>query len=261
MPPRRAPARQTRQAPAPEPLIEEKDTPLFAPGFDESDSEPDRPDSPTKTRRSAPPTETAPAEFRALSAPAADSPKDSDDESEDDDDLDGYESEDDPIVREYDVYMTSELAQSLYLFQYPVRSGMKPYTKAQNSCPVDARLKPKSGLVEVDVPVNVAVNYDEEKGRVWGDVLRKAKQAQEGALTGKGAVGAKGAGTKKRRVKNESDDDEEEEQDVMLMEFNEAVKKGRVLNKQTLGSKMQPDETKYMVGVFKFSMYTCCTGG
>lgn len=242
MPPRRAAA----SAP---PNASVEDTPLFAPGFDDSDSDHDHTGSPLKHQASTPPNETAPADFRPPSA-FEECSEGSDDDSGDDA---GYESEDDPIVREYDVYMTSELAQNLYLFQYPVRAGMKPYTKAQNSCPLDARLKPKSGLVEVDVPVNVAVNYDEEKGRVWGDVLRKAKQANEGGITGKAAAAKSSAG-KKRRVKNEDDDDEEEE-DVMLMEFNDAVKKGRVLSKQTLGSKMQPDETKYMVGVFKFSMW------
>jgi DNA-directed RNA polymerase-3 subunit RPC5 len=40
----------------------------------------------------------------------------------------------------------------------------------------------------------------------------------------------------------------------MLVDFEEAVKRERVLNKQTLGSKMQADEAKYMVGIFKNGM-------
>ncbi|KAF8248555.1 hypothetical protein K440DRAFT_583333 [Wilcoxina mikolae CBS 423.85] len=157
-----------------------------------------------------------------------------------------YASDNDPIVREYDVFMTSELAQNLYLFQYPVRSRHKPYTKAENSCPVDARLKSKAGLVEVDVPVNVALNFDQEKGRAWGEVLRKSQDAKDNGLTGK-VIGTRGA--KRRKIKGE--DEEHEDNDNMVVDFAEAVKTGRVLSKQTLGSKIQADEAKYMVGVFR----------
>lgn len=162
----------------------------------------------------------------------------------------GDDEDDDPVVCSYDIHITDSQAPDLYIFQYPVRSRNKPYTKAENACPLEARLKPKSGLVEVDVPVNVHVNYDEEKGRAWGDVLRKAaKEAGRNQLAGSaGGV----AGNKRRKVARGDDDEEEEEEpDVMRMEFADAIKAGRVLNKQTLGSKMQPDNTKYMVGVFK----------
>ncbi|KAI5818598.1 DNA-directed RNA polymerase III subunit Rpc5, partial [Pyronema omphalodes] len=160
----------------------------------------------------------------------------------------GYDSEDDPIVKEYDIYMTSELASSLYLFQYPVRAANKPYTKAQHSCPVDARLKSKAGLIEIDVPVNTAQNFDQEKGKIWGDALHQQVKAKEGGIAGKAAMGSK-TGGKRRKVKDESDS--EEETDTMLMDFQEALKKGRVFNKQTLGSKIQSDEARYMVGVFR----------
>jgi DNA-directed RNA polymerase-3 subunit RPC5 len=141
--------------------------------------------------------------------------------------------------------MTSELAKNLYLFQYPVRSRHKPYTKAENSCPVDARLKRKAGLVEVDVPVNVAFNFDQEKGRTWGEVLMKSQEAKDSGLTGK-AIGTRG--TKRRKIKGE---DEEKEDNYKVVDFTEAVRTGRILSKQTLGSKIQADEAKYMVGVFK----------
>jgi DNA-directed RNA polymerase-3 subunit RPC5 len=227
-------------APPPPPPAPVDETPLFLPGNDsDSDDEP-----------RAPPPAVAPP--KPAKQPTVLDMIDISDESghSDVDDID-YESDDDPVVREYDVFMTSELAQSLYLFQYPVRSNTKPYTKAQNACPVDARWKTKAGLVEVDVPVNVGLNFDQEKGRVWGDVLRKSQQAKENGLPGK-AMGAR-AGGKRRKVKG--DDDEEDEQDIMFVDFNEALKKGRVLSKQTLGSKIQADEAKYMVGVFTAGMH------
>ncbi|KAI5795534.1 Sin-like protein conserved region-domain-containing protein [Geopyxis carbonaria] len=240
MPPRITRATRTKANIVPseqitEPVTDKEDIPLFPPGLEESDDEGEP---------------SLPAPLPVVIPTGADSVasrveiSDDSDHSEDEDA--GYESENDPVVRSYDVYMTSELAQYLYLFQYPVRSGSKPYTKINNSCPVGARFKPKSGLVELDVPVNVAVNFDEEKGRVWGEVLRKAKAANEGGLAGKANFQR---GGKRRKMKD--DDEEEEEEDSMYQDFGEAVKKGRILNKQTLGSKIHPDETKYMVGVFK----------
>lgn len=173
--------------------------------------------------------------------------EDSDNSESDHNAYSGYDTDDDPVIRSYDVYTTSELADSLYVFQYPVRSSEKPYRSATQSCPLEARLKPKSKVVEIDVPMNVHLNYDEQKGRTWGEVLRKAKQASEGGIAGKVSAGARGG--KRRKIKE--DDEEEEEPDINYMDFNDAVKKGRILNKQTLGSKMHPDQPKYMLGVFK----------
>lgn len=177
----------------------------------------------------------------------ADQPAEESEVSDDDHDAySGYDTDDDPVIRTYDVFTTSELAENLYVFQYPVRSAQKPYRKQENCCPIEARLKPKCKVVEIDVPVNVHLNYDEQKGRNWGEVLRKAKQA-EGGIAGKATVGAKGG--KRRKVKE--DDEEEEEPDINYMDFEDAVKKKRILAKQTLGSKMHPDQPKYMLGVFK----------
>lgn len=238
-PPASASASASAPAPAPTPAPPAAkptttETPLFLPNSAVS-SDDDEPTSPIVRKK-------APAPPRLTHIQSDSSGSSGDDEDDD------YESDDDPVVREYDVFMTSELAQHLHLFQYPVRSRAKPYTSAASSCPVDARFKPKAGLVEVDVPVNIAVNFDKEKGKVWGDVLRKSQQAKESGLAGK-AMGAGRTG-KRRKVKDE-DSDEEEEQDIMFVDFEEAVKKGRVLSKQTLGSKIQADEAKYMVGVFR----------
>jgi DNA-directed RNA polymerase-3 subunit RPC5 len=102
--------------------------------------------------------------------------------------------------------------------------------------------------VEVDVPINVHGHYDQEKGRVWGDVLKKAQKASQNESVGKAMASGSG---KRRRVKDVVDEEEDPEDELVLVSFDEAVKKGRVLDKQTLGSKIQPDETRYMVGVFR----------
>ena len=115
--------------------------------------------------------------------------------------------------------------------------------------------------MEVDIPVNVQVNYDEEKGRVWGDVMRKAEKeagkaqnrGESGGSSSRGVSVGSGVGGKRKRIsRGEGDDEEEaEEEDLMYMDLAAAVKAGRILNRQTLGSKIQPDGTKYMAGVFK----------
>lgn len=233
-------------------LVPPHENPLFLPsGLDDSSSSgsSDELDEPSRTEIASPDiTNTAP---RAVVVPI----NVSDDESDDDADSGGMETDDDdadndPVVCSYDIHITASTAPDLYIFQYPVRSKTKPYTKAENTCPLEARFKPKSGLVEVDVPVNVHVNYDEEKGRAWGDVLRKAEK-EKGKTLGGGVGGAAHSNKRRKVARGEDDESEEEEVDVMTMDFADAVKAGRVLSRQTLGSKMQPDNTKYMVGVFK----------
>ncbi|KAL7268814.1 hypothetical protein RUND412_008545 [Rhizina undulata] len=162
--------------------------------------------------------------------------------------------DDDPVIQTFNVTLHPSLAPHLQLFQYPVRAAGKPYTTAASCGPLEARWKPKSGLVEVDVPVNVRANYDKEKGRVWGDVLRKAvaeKEKRSGGGGGRGVGGGgDGAGGKRRKVASESDE-EEEEDETIFVDFEEAVSKGRVLDRQTLGSRMQSEGGRYMVAVFK----------
>lgn len=232
-----------------------QENPLFLPsGFDDlsSSGSSDELDEPSRTDIASPVIADVPV---VANVPINVSDDDSDDDASDwcaDPDNDDDDDDDnDPVVCSYDIHITASTAPDLYIFQYPVRSKTKPYTKAENTCPLEARFKPKSGLVEVDVPVNVHVNYDEEKGRAWGDVLRKAEKEKGKTL---GAAGGAAHGNKRRKVARGEDDEseeEEEEVDVMTMDFADAVKAGRVLSRQTLGSKMQPDNTKYMVGIFK----------
>lgn len=226
------------------------DTPLFLPSaLDDDSDDDDSLESPVRTEIApapAPvpaPAPAPPAQF-TLSDDNGDSSSDSADADADEDD--------DPVVCSYNIQITSPVAPDLYVFQYPVRSRQKPYTKAESSCPVEARFKPRSGLVEVDVPVNVHVNYDEEKGKTWGDVLKKAGR-EAGGKSSLAVGGAAAGANKRRKVEDEDEDDEgaEEEVDIGAMDFAEALKRGRVLDRQTLGSRIQADNTKYMVGVFK----------
>ncbi|KAG0129594.1 hypothetical protein HOY82DRAFT_487990 [Tuber indicum] len=252
----------TAETAPPLPPPNSSENPLFLPGY--SDSSDDDDDNDNNSNNGSieivsppppPPTDPPP---QPTPKPTTAQPPHPPPRNEDDDTSGGEDTTDeDPVVQTYDIQITTSQLRDLYIFQYPVRPREQPYTKARNACPIEARFKPKSGLVEVDIPVNVQVNYDEEKGRVWGDVMRKAEK-EAGKVQGgggrSGRIGSVGGGGKKRKILRGEDDEgeeEEEEEDLMYMELAAAVKAGRILNRQTLGSKIQPDGTKYMAGVFK----------
>ena len=70
--------------------------------------------------------------------------------------------EDDPVVMELDVYLSKQLSDSLYLFQYPVRPANMPYDEVNH---LSARMKPKQLKVEMELAMNTNCdNYDTSKG-------------------------------------------------------------------------------------------------
>ena len=72
------------------------------------------------------------------------------------------DTEDDPIVHEVDVYLSKQLAQQLYLFQYPVRPASMPYDDISH---LSARIKPEQQRVELELSVNIhSPNYSKSKG-------------------------------------------------------------------------------------------------
>lgn len=77
------------------------------------------------------------------------------------------DEEDDPVIQEFPVYYADSLADKLHLYQYPTRSAQYPLVHALGMGILDARLKPKSRVVEVDVPLDTARFYDKEKGDRW----------------------------------------------------------------------------------------------
>lgn len=170
---------------------------------------------------------------------------------------DTSDSDLDPVIKTYDIYFTTALTPHLHLFQYPVRSSSLPYSHMTGDSPTNARMKPQSGVVELDIPINTRRNYDQEKGRRWGEALRKARLEREARISGSSSTSRVGVGGKRRKIasyNNDYDDDEEEEEeDIIHVSFEEAKRNGRVLMHQTLAAKLQPDNTRYMVGVFRNS--------
>ncbi|KAI9751823.1 MAG: hypothetical protein M1815_000902 [Lichina confinis] len=167
---------------------------------------------------------------------------------------------DDPVVREYDVFLNDSLSEKLMLLQYPNRDSRQPYTERNYAKPLEFRIKPGAGLVEVDVPMEIFDNYDKEKAIRFGDALKKSTDERAGGSLGlaggfgvtygHGRVG--GAGRMPRR--GHSDQESEVTQDMLLRDFDLAYSLGRVLNKQTLGGQIDPPQDGkpiYMIGAFQ----------
>lgn len=176
-------------------------------------------------------------------------------EQTDDDVLCEDSDPDDPTVASWDVFMTPEIQEKLLLLQYPERSRTQPYNDANHQKPLELRIKPKTGMVEVDVPVNIHANYDKEKGVQWGESMRKSRVLKEGGSYG--LAGGLGIGATTKKEDDEADDDSIP-QEALLANFEDANNKGHVLNKQTLGGQIiepKDGDPIYMLGSFVGSKF------
>lgn len=193
------------------------------------------------------------------------------------------DSEDDPVTAEYDVYITSpfpasttsttkpnskptpnkpEPSQSLYLLQFPTRDRENPYNAQFGTCPTSVRLKPSSGYLEVDVPINPTFNYDRTRAKEWGSALNKASTegaqgfglaagfAQNAAVrSGAGPRGATAASS----VNGGGDSRASSRRPGYFAAEDEEQEKTKLIH-QTLGGQIIKEEKgrpQYMLGAFR----------
>ncbi|KAH8602073.1 Sin-like protein conserved region-domain-containing protein [Bisporella sp. PMI_857] len=172
--------------------------------------------------------------------------------------FDESDNEEDPIVAEYDVFIKPQLEQGreVYVLQFPNRDEKKPYD-VENSCaPTQFRVKPKSGMVELDVPINTTENYDREKGVKWGQAVKNGVDQSKGSgayglAGGFGNGAASRAGGRGGRARAETV--ELEPGPISDREFESAKARGDVLAVQTLGGQIEEAESwspRYMLGTF-----------
>jgi DNA-directed RNA polymerase-3 subunit RPC5 len=180
--------------------------------------------------------------------------------------------DEDPVVAEYDVYITPEMAeQQLYVLQYLNRPPDQPFTKATESQPSELRIKKESGFIEVDVPINIHRNYNRVAGVRWGEAMRKTKgfgQKAFGIASGfertmprsTNRPGAAGEGGGPAAPIATEDDDNFDE---YVTHFEDANEKGHVFNMQTFGGQIMHDDGKgpsYMLGTFRDSKWRTAAG-
>ena len=169
----------------------------------------------------------------------------------------------DPVVREYDVFLNDQMAEKVMLLQYPNRDRRQPYLARNHAKPTELRMKSEAGLVEIDIPMAILDNYDQEKAVRFGDALKKSiDDGAGGALGLAGGFGVGGTaarqGTHARASRRAQGEGEPEiTQDMLLADFERAGRLGHVLNKQTLGGQVESvrdGKPIYMVGVFRGGM-------
>ena len=167
---------------------------------------------------------------------------------------DPEEDDDDPITASYSIYVNPSLplGRRLLVLQHPNRTDDAPRPP-----PTEMRLKPRAGLVEVDVPLDHAAAYDRDKGLRWGRALTASMAAKSGGSHGLaggfgiGAVQQRAAAAARKRAGDAAAADE----DDAVLDWSEAVRQDKVLRIQTLGGQY-PDtkDVQYMVGVFRGGM-------
>lgn len=169
--------------------------------------------------------------------------------------------EDDPVIAEYDVFITPEADanEELYVLQYLNRPAHKPFLKG--SAPSQVRVKEKSGFIEVDVPLPLE-NFNRTAGVEWGEAMRKTKNLGQKAYGM--ASGFERAMPRVARPGAAADGPSAPAQAPMVTDvddlrewihnFDEANEKGHVLNTQTYGGQIIRENGKgptYMAGTFR----------
>ncbi|RDW69342.1 hypothetical protein BP6252_08362 [Coleophoma cylindrospora] len=163
--------------------------------------------------------------------------------------------ETDPIKASYDVFIKPQMSDSrqIYILQFPNRDSKQHYSASNDSQPFKLRIKPQSGMLELDVPLDAWRNYDKEKGLKWGEVMRKSnKQGQSHGMPGGFGIG--GGPPAAGRGRGAREELSLVNQERLLADYAGAIQREQVLVKQTLGGQSVPpgiSSPQYMVGTFR----------
>jgi DNA-directed RNA polymerase len=155
----------------------------------------------------------------------------------------------DPVIASYDVCLTDSQI-SRYVLQYVDRSTQKPYDAEFGQKPTALRLKPKTGLVEVDIPIDTNYNYDVGKGLKYGEALKQSRTAKEGGAFGMAGGFNSHPSSSGGRIKREAAGDIEMASDQKKA----ASQISSILRTQTLGGRIKVPEDGdplYMLGAFR----------
>lgn len=157
-----------------------------------------------------------------------------------------------PVVKQYKLFINLSIKRTL-LLQYPNRERGQEYRAATSQKPLELRIKPKCGLVEVDIPMNIHANFDKVKAIEYGEAMRSSRVLQQGGSYG--LAGGLGVGTKPwTKDSRRATVLEGPSQEKLLGNFEDADNKGHVMNKITLGGLIVPfkdGDPIYMTATFK----------
>ncbi|KAK3378955.1 hypothetical protein B0T24DRAFT_716632 [Lasiosphaeria ovina] len=177
------------------------------------------------------------------------------------------DDDDDPVVATYSVFVKPPLPthRKLVVMQFVNKTSSDP---AQIRPPRigEIRVKPDTGMFEVDVPVETGRAYDRGKGVAWGSALHKSMEAKKGGSLGLaggfgiGGPSSRGGGAGSRGGRRGGGGDgnglggnDDGEGGGGQLTWAEAMRQDKVLRTQTLiGNKSREEvNTTHMVGVFQ----------
>jgi len=160
------------------------------------------------------------------------------------------------VIASYNVFVTKSVAAStalptasenatkssrIVLLQYPAhRPRSKPYNSARSQKPTSLRLKPKTGFIEVDIPVLTEEHYNADTGAKYGNAMSESRTIQAGGTHGLAGGFSAGPATVSTL------------RDVPGHEENDGAQK--MLQTQVLGGKMVTPSARdpiYLLGAFR----------
>ncbi|KAJ9138233.1 DNA-directed RNA polymerase III subunit rpc5 [Pleurostoma richardsiae] len=163
---------------------------------------------------------------------------------------------DDPVVATYNVFIKPPLSANrrLLVLQHPNKHDARRPARP----PTEVRLKPRTGMVEVDMPLDHSAHYDRGKGVAWGSQLQKSTAAKSGGSHGLAggfgvhAPAVRSGGGARRGGAGGAHGEDGDGGDAPGLDWVEALRTDQVLRTQTLGG-LWPEENdcRYMVGVFQ----------
>ncbi|KAH8900222.1 hypothetical protein GQ53DRAFT_212379 [Thozetella sp. PMI_491] len=160
--------------------------------------------------------------------------------------------DDDPVVASFDILLKAPFhkERALYVLQYPNRATDNP-ERLHNPEIETMRVKPKTGMVEVDVPLDYNANYDKKKGVAWGSALKKSMEGK-GASGSLGLAGGFGVSSAPGRRGRQAGGAAPAADTSGQAEWAEALRTNNVLSTQTMGGmNVVEHHTRYAVGVFQ----------
>lgn len=160
---------------------------------------------------------------------------------------------DDKVKIEYDVFLNRS-EKHVMVLQFPTRNRDQPYNARSGQRPTELRIKPKSGLVELDIPMTIDKHFDPEKGIRFGQAINKSKLLQQGGSYG--LAGGLGSSVHSRSARYDVRASAGPAEEVLIENFEDSNNKGYVMNKITLGGRItKPENGKSVnyIGIFKGS--------
>lgn len=143
-----------------------------------------------------------------------------------------------PAANELRLFVKQNEDKKVMLLQYPNLDSGQLYCDAFGNKPLEIRVKPKCGLVEVDVPINVHSNYDRERGLEYGDALRKSRMSETGSSFYGLSGGLRADVGRPGKTGEDHSMPEGPSRERLLEHFDDANNKGHVMNKITLGGRI-----------------------